>query len=236
MNGARQEDEAVAHCPVCWAEYRSGFDVCSDCGVPLVAGPVGAADGEAGASDASGRMTDAQYTSALADLRAHPDAFVALATLPWVEAHEVAGDLWKAGIQAVFVPRDDPAAPPDPIATFDDMEEDDEVDGTDDEDDDEEADRDGGEAVGESLWEQDPTTWRWHASAVPESADADEDDEDADDEEEDEPPPGLERVRGGSVQPWLRPNQPPVASAVLCVRSEDEDQARRVAGRRLGVL
>jgi hypothetical protein len=30
---------AAAHCPTCLAEYRPGFDVCADCGTPLVAGP-----------------------------------------------------------------------------------------------------------------------------------------------------------------------------------------------------
>jgi hypothetical protein len=134
-----------------------------------------------GSSEVVRGMTDAQFTSALADLRAHPDEFVALATLPWVEAHEVANDLWNAGIEAAFVARDDPAAPIDPVAGLDETDDPDEL-------------------------------------------------------EDDEPPPGLERVRGGSVQPWLRPNQPPVASVVLCVRSGDEDEARRVAGRRLGVL
>jgi hypothetical protein len=30
---------AAAHCPTCLAEYRAGFDVCADCGTPLVTGP-----------------------------------------------------------------------------------------------------------------------------------------------------------------------------------------------------
>lgn len=32
-------NEAVAHCPNCLAEYRAGFDTCSDCGVEIVPGP-----------------------------------------------------------------------------------------------------------------------------------------------------------------------------------------------------
>jgi hypothetical protein len=32
-------DEVGAHCPVCLAEYRPGFDTCADDGTPLVRGP-----------------------------------------------------------------------------------------------------------------------------------------------------------------------------------------------------
>ncbi len=231
MTEEHGEEEPVAHCPSCGAEYRSGFEVCSDCGVPLLAGAAVATDTADGSPLARSEMTDANFTAALAELRAHPDAFVALATLPWVEAHEVAKELWKAGIEAVFVARDDPAAPIDPIADSDDFDEieDDQDRSAGDEGDGHEGD--GGGGSDGSSWEQDPTTWRWQSF---DDAERTEDDESRDDEEA-EPPPGLERVRGGSVQAWLRPNQPPVASAVLCVRAEDEDEARRVAGRRLGV-
>jgi hypothetical protein len=32
-------NRAVAHCPVCGAEYRAGFEVCADDGTPLERGP-----------------------------------------------------------------------------------------------------------------------------------------------------------------------------------------------------
>jgi hypothetical protein len=206
MSREQTTGDAGGHCPACGAEYRSGFDVCSDCGLPLEPGALGRAEGPR-------EMTDAQYASALADLRARPESYVALATLPWVEAWSTANDLWRAGIEAVFVPRDDQIAPADPVADDADVAED--VDG-----DEEDEAADHAEGTGWDDWTWGPDTGD---DGPPDAAD-------------DQPPPGLERVRGGSVQPWLRPNQPPVAGAVLCVRVEDEAEARRVAGRRLGVL
>jgi hypothetical protein len=32
---ARLDEDAVAYCPVCFAEYRPGFDACADCGAAL---------------------------------------------------------------------------------------------------------------------------------------------------------------------------------------------------------
>jgi hypothetical protein len=32
-------DRVASHCPRCGAEYRAGFDTCSDCGVALARGP-----------------------------------------------------------------------------------------------------------------------------------------------------------------------------------------------------
>ena len=127
-------------------------------------------------------MTDDQYRSALEELRAHPDRFVTLATLPWVDAWSAANELWRHGIGAVFVPRDDALAPADPGCT---------------------------------------------GAGADDGRDRDDDDQ---------PPPGLERVRGGSVQPWLRPNQPLIADAVLYVPAAHETEARAIAGRRLGIL
>ena len=42
----------MPYCPECRLEYEEGFDVCTDCGVTLVAGPMPEAAGEK-ASDAS---------------------------------------------------------------------------------------------------------------------------------------------------------------------------------------
>ena len=57
---ARASDGADlgGHCPRCGAEYRSGFDTCSDCGVWLEPGPRPAPEGPPD-------MTDDQYRSAL---------------------------------------------------------------------------------------------------------------------------------------------------------------------------
>jgi hypothetical protein len=33
------DDTSYSHCPNCLAEYRQGFDTCTDCGVALVRGP-----------------------------------------------------------------------------------------------------------------------------------------------------------------------------------------------------
>ncbi|MEO8424008.1 MAG: hypothetical protein ABI595_08855 [Actinomycetota bacterium] len=33
------DDSSYSHCPNCLAEYRQGFDTCTDCGIALVRGP-----------------------------------------------------------------------------------------------------------------------------------------------------------------------------------------------------
>ena len=33
------DDSSYSHCPNCLAEYRSGFDTCTDCGIALTPGP-----------------------------------------------------------------------------------------------------------------------------------------------------------------------------------------------------
>ncbi len=33
------DDASYSHCPNCLAEYRPGFDTCTDCGIALVRGP-----------------------------------------------------------------------------------------------------------------------------------------------------------------------------------------------------
>ncbi len=44
-------NEAVAHCPNCLAEYRAGFETCSDCGESLVPGPATDEEEELGELD-----------------------------------------------------------------------------------------------------------------------------------------------------------------------------------------
>jgi hypothetical protein len=33
------DESSYSHCPNCLAEYRPGFDMCADCGIPTVPGP-----------------------------------------------------------------------------------------------------------------------------------------------------------------------------------------------------
>ena len=59
-------------------------------------------------------LPDDGFERVLRELRADPDAFVVLAVMPVADAVAAAAELWGNGIDAAFVPRDDPIAPPEP--------------------------------------------------------------------------------------------------------------------------
>jgi hypothetical protein len=59
-------------------------------------------------------LPDDGFKRVLKELRADPAAFVVLAVMPVVDAVAAVADLWGHGIDAAFVPRDDPIAPPEP--------------------------------------------------------------------------------------------------------------------------
>jgi hypothetical protein len=84
-------NEVGGHCPRCLVEYRPGFDVCSDCGVPLVAGP---------ARDPSLHQPE----EADGSLGAEPVDVAVVASLPWEEAWLMAGRLRSEGIAAIVSP------------------------------------------------------------------------------------------------------------------------------------
>jgi hypothetical protein len=76
----------------------------------LEPGPPAAAGGE------DGRLgpPDEEFERTLHALRADPGGFIALASMPVTDAVATANDLLKHGIEAAFVPFDDPNAPPVP--------------------------------------------------------------------------------------------------------------------------
>src|SRR5574341_1379576 len=100
-------NRTAAHCPSCGAEYRSGFDTCADCGVPLEPGPAPAAEDEVtdGTDDGSDDEPDPWGEAtrrAWGDERGrddHPEPAV-VARLPLQEAMLLVGRLEEAGIQA----------------------------------------------------------------------------------------------------------------------------------------
>jgi hypothetical protein len=83
-------DASYSHCPNCQAEYRPGFDTCTDCGIALVAGPAPAAEEHA-----------AEHTQG----RGHPmgdrnDVPVVLGILPRLQAQILVGKLQSEGLVA----------------------------------------------------------------------------------------------------------------------------------------
>jgi hypothetical protein len=88
-----------SHCPNCGAEYRPGFDVCADCGVPLVSGPAEPAEDRARPSTPDwtmGRGVD----------------IAVLDTFTWDEAWQLVDELERAGIPALVHPDTLPAGTP----------------------------------------------------------------------------------------------------------------------------
>jgi hypothetical protein len=203
----------------------------------------------------------------LKDLRAHPDAFVAVATMPIVDAVTAATDLWRHGVDAAFVRHDDPIIPADPefdpeaaSEPWDDPSDDTVAEDAGEVDSDLEWPSQSGAGEG-SAWgwgEGEEPHWTWESGdgrdpreqneeAGADRPDADDEhkdvDEDTDPEPPSAPPIGLERTRPAVWVPGLRRGAlraraygPMADTVVLFVRTEDEDEARRVAGRRIGVL
>ena len=99
-------NEVGGHCPRCLVEYRPGFDVCSDCDVPLVPGPAPEPSlhrpDEAGVHEGS-----------------EPVEVSVVASLLWEEAWLMAGRLRSEGIAAVVSPNDYTSYTYTPRRTFD---------------------------------------------------------------------------------------------------------------------
>lgn len=97
------------HCPRCQAEYRPGFDTCSDCDVPLVPGPApgpdAAPEGVDAWAEANARVWGAGVQRPPAT-EVTPEQLAAVAALPWEEAWLLAGRLRADGIPAVVYPDD----------------------------------------------------------------------------------------------------------------------------------
>jgi hypothetical protein len=161
-------------------------------------------------------LPDDGFKRVLRELRADPTAFVVLAVMPVADAVAAAADLWGHGIDAAFVPRDDPIAPPEPEFDPEAADEPWDDEGADGAEGDQEVG--GGETEGEREGGTDAED-----ADVPASLD----------DGMTAPPPGLERSRPST---WIRPNQPLPASVVLVVRTGDEARARSVAARHIGVL
>jgi hypothetical protein len=109
-----QVNRPAAHCPNCGAEYRSGFDTCADCGVPLEPGPA--------PQDPEGASTEPEPEAARPDAWAEATERVwgrgegggdgrdedgngevepvAVARLPLQEAMLLVGRLEEAGVPA----------------------------------------------------------------------------------------------------------------------------------------
>jgi hypothetical protein len=84
------DDSSYSHCPNCLAEYRSGFDVCADCDIPLLRGPAPVTEEHA-----------PEHTRG----RGHPteprnEVPVVLGRLPRVEAQILVGKLQSEGLVA----------------------------------------------------------------------------------------------------------------------------------------
>lgn len=82
------DDSSYSHCPNCLAEYRQGFDTCTDCGIALVRGPA-AVDGERAPEHAE------DHGHAPPDRDSVP---VVLCQLPVVEAQILATKLEAEGV------------------------------------------------------------------------------------------------------------------------------------------
>ncbi len=80
------DQSSLSHCPNCLAEYRSGFDACADCGIPLVHGPAPTSSDES--EDRRGR--DGEIDK---DART-----VVLCSLPSFQSEILAGKLRSEGI------------------------------------------------------------------------------------------------------------------------------------------
>jgi hypothetical protein len=96
------------HCPRCGTDYRPGFHMCADCGVPLLPGPAP----DAGHPDPE--KVDA-WAEANARVWSEPHKehtskdFAEIASvcrLPWEEAWLMVGRLRSEGIPALVYPQD----------------------------------------------------------------------------------------------------------------------------------
>jgi hypothetical protein len=185
--------------------------------------------------------------------------------MPIVDAVTAATDLWRHGVDAAFVRHDDPIVPADPefdpeaaSEPWDDPSDDTVAADTAPVDSREGPASEGAGSEG-SAWgwgEGQEPHWIWgsgdgpdpreqNEQAGPDRHSRDDEDEDAytDPEPPSAPPIGLEGTRPAVWVPGLRRGGlrarafgPMVDTVVLFVRTEDEDEARRVAGRRIGVL
>ncbi|HEV8420731.1 MAG TPA: hypothetical protein VGR13_05180 [Actinomycetota bacterium] len=86
------------HCPRCLMEYRPGFHVCVDCGVPLVPGPA--------PSPVLHGPEEPDRGGSLAEPGEGPIDVAVVASLPWEEAWLMAGRLRTDGIAALVSPDD----------------------------------------------------------------------------------------------------------------------------------
>lgn len=83
-------DESYSHCPNCQAEYRAGFDTCSDCGIALV-------DGAAPLAEEHAPERTKGHRHPTEDRREVP---VVLGRLPRLQAQILVGKLRSEGLVA----------------------------------------------------------------------------------------------------------------------------------------
>ena len=113
LHHAREAQDLNAvggHCPRCGAEYRPGFDTCSDCSVPLLPGPARGSQaipqGVDAWAEANARVWGDKTAQGKPEPEVRPDELASAAELPWEEAWLLAGRLRADGIPAVVYPDD----------------------------------------------------------------------------------------------------------------------------------
>jgi hypothetical protein len=106
-------NDVGGHCPKCMAEYRPGFHVCADCGVPLVPGPAPGEEAIPQGADAWAEANARVWATGdgdAGDSGQDPSREVDLhdlgvvCTLPDEEAWLMAGRLRAEGVPAVVYP------------------------------------------------------------------------------------------------------------------------------------